>query len=53
VGISIANQAMKSFWVTIRMGRADIQDSEMADDALQAWLQEKLEHATSLLSGKR
>ena len=25
----------------------------MADDALQAWLQEKLEHATSLLSGKR
>jgi len=42
---------MKSFWITIRMGRSDILDSEIADDALQTWLQDKLEHATSLLSG--
>ena len=42
---------MKSFWITIRMGRSDILDSEIEDDTLQAWLQEKLEHATSLLSG--
>jgi hypothetical protein len=42
---------MKSFWITIRMGRSDILDSEIDDDTLQAWLQEKLEHATSLLSG--
>ena len=42
---------MKSFWITIRMGRSDILDSEIADDTLQAWLQDKLEHATSLLSG--
>jgi hypothetical protein len=33
------------------MGRSDISDSEIADDALQTWLQEKLEHATSLLTG--
>jgi len=42
---------MKSFWITIRMGRSDILDSEVEDDTLQAWLQEKLQHATSLLSG--
>ena len=42
---------MKSFWITIRMGRSDISDSEIADEALQSWLQGKLEHATSLLSG--
>ena len=33
------------------MGRADILDSEIEDDALKAWLQGKLEHATSVLSG--
>jgi len=43
--------AMKSFWITIRMGRSDILDSQIKDDALEAWLQEKLQHATSLLSG--
>ena len=43
---------MKSFWITIRMGRSEILDSEIEDDTLQAWLQEKLEHATSLLSGR-
>jgi len=42
---------MKSFWITIRMGRSDILDSQIKDDALEAWLQEKLQHATSLLSG--
>ena len=42
---------MKSFWVTIRMGRSDILDSEIQDDTLRTWLQSKLEHATSLLSG--
>jgi len=42
---------MKSFWITIRMGRSDIQDSDIADDSLQVWLQEKLQHATSLLGG--
>jgi hypothetical protein len=42
---------MKSFWITIRMGRSDIPDSKIADDTLQAGLQEKLQHATSLLSG--
>ena len=42
---------MKSFWITIRMGRSDILDSKIADDTLQAWLQDKLEHATSLLGG--
>ena len=34
------------------MGRSEILDSEIEDDTLQAWLQEKLEHATSLLSGR-
>jgi hypothetical protein len=43
---------MKSFWVTIRVGRSDILDSAIGDDALEAWLQDKLEHATSLLSGQ-
>jgi hypothetical protein len=33
------------------MGRSDILDSEIADDSLKAGLQEKLQHATSLLSG--
>lgn len=33
------------------MGRSDILDSEIADETLQDWLQEKLQHATSLLSG--
>lgn len=33
------------------MGRSDILDSEIADEALQTWLQDKLQHATSLLSG--
>src|SRR4051794_31531882 len=42
---------MKSFWITIRMGRSDILDSDIEDNALQAWLQEKLEHASQLLSG--
>lgn len=42
---------MKRFWITIRMGRSDIRDSEVEDDALQTWLQSKLEHATSLLEG--
>jgi len=42
---------MKSFWITIRIGRSDIRDSEIEDDSLQAWLQQKLERATSLLSG--
>ena len=46
-----STKAMKSFWITIRMGRSDILDSKIADDTLQAWLQDKLEHATSLLSG--
>jgi hypothetical protein len=43
---------MKSFSVTIRMGRSDVLDSEVEDDALQTWLQEKLQHATSLLEGR-
>jgi hypothetical protein len=42
---------MKSFWITIRMGRSDIMDSAIEEDTLQAWLQEKLQHATSLLGG--
>jgi hypothetical protein len=42
---------MKSFWITIRMGRSDILDSDIADESLQSWLQSKLEHATSLLGG--
>ena len=42
---------MKSFWITIRMGRSDILDSELEDETLKTWLQEKLQHATSLLSG--
>lgn len=33
------------------MGRSEILDSRIEDDTLQAWLQEKLQHATSLLSG--
>jgi len=33
------------------MGRSDILNSEIEDEALEAWLQDKLEHATSLLSG--
>jgi hypothetical protein len=44
---------MKSFWITIRMGRSDIGDSAIEDETLQAWLQKKLEHATSLLGGNR
>lgn len=42
---------MKRFWITIRMGRSDILDSEIADETLEAWLQDKLGHATSLLGG--
>ena len=42
---------MKSFWITIRIGRSDVRDSDIEDDTLEAWLQEKLQHATSLLSG--
>jgi hypothetical protein len=42
---------MKSFWITIRMGRADILDSEIEDGTVEAWLQERLEHAAALLSG--
>jgi hypothetical protein len=42
---------MKSFWITIRMGRSDILDSELEGDTLQNWLQEKLQHATALLAG--
>ena len=42
---------MKSFWITIRMGRSDILDSQIEDDTLQTWLQEQLQHATCLLSG--
>jgi hypothetical protein len=42
---------MKSFWITIKMGRSDIRDSELEDEQLEAWLQGKLEHATSLLDG--
>jgi len=33
------------------MGRSDILDSEIEDDTLQTWLQDKLAHATSLLGG--
>ena len=33
------------------MGRSDIRDSELDDEQLEAWLQGKLEHATSLLAG--
>ena len=43
---------MKSFWVTIKMGRSDIRDSGLEDEQLEAWLQQKLEHATSLLDGR-
>src|SRR5581483_763455 len=42
---------MKSFWITIRMGRSDILDSNIENDALKAWLQDSLQHVTSLLSG--
>lgn len=42
---------MKSFWVTIKMGRPDILGSNLEDEELEAWLQGKLEHATSLLEG--
>ena len=44
---------MNSCWITIRTGRSDIPDSEIADDARQAWLQDKLEYATSRLGGNR
>jgi hypothetical protein len=43
---------MKSFWVTIRMGRSDILDSDVEDQMLESWLQQKLQHATSLLQGQ-
>ena len=33
------------------MGRSDILDSQIEDNTLQTWLQDKLQHATSLLSG--
>ena len=42
---------MKSFWITIKMGRSDIRDSDIEDEVLKTWLQGKLEHATSLLGG--
>ncbi len=44
-------KAMKSFWITIKMGRSDIRDSEIEDETLKTWLQSKLEHATALLGG--
>jgi hypothetical protein len=34
------------------MGRSDILDSALEDEELEAWLQGKLEHATSLLDGR-
>jgi hypothetical protein len=34
------------------MGRSDIRDSDVEDETLEVWLQEKLEHATSLLQGQ-
>lgn len=42
---------MKSFWVTIKIGRSDILDNGLEDEFLENWLQNKLEHATSLLDG--
>ena len=51
VATAPTQQVMKSFWITIRMGRSDILDSELEDETLKTWLQEKLQHATSLLSG--
>jgi len=48
---NVVSKAMKSFWITIRMGRSDILDSEIKDETLQTWLQDKLQHVTSLLSG--
>lgn len=39
----------EEFWVTIKMGRSDILDSALEEE--EAWLQGKLEHATSLLDG--
>lgn len=38
---------MKSFWVPNKMGHSDILDSELDGEELEAWLQGKLEHATS------
>ena len=34
------------------MGRSDILDSEIEDEAIEMWLQDKLEYATSLLEGR-
>jgi hypothetical protein len=43
---------MKSLWIKIRMGRADILDAEVEDEATEAWLLEKFEHLTSLMEGR-
>ena len=42
---------MKSFQVTIRMGCSDIEDSGFEDDALENWLQEKLQDFAFLFDG--
>jgi len=43
---------MKRFRVTIRLGRSDIEDSEIDEDILESWLQDKLEYAACLFEGR-
>lgn len=42
---------MRTYWVTVRMGRSDIEDPELEDEVIEDWLQARLEHLASLLEG--
>jgi hypothetical protein len=42
---------MKGFWVTIRLGRCEIEDGEIDEDILETWLEDKFEHVTCRFEG--
>ena len=42
---------MKSFWITIRLGRSEIENSEIDETAQESWLQDELQQYTSLMEG--
>lgn len=48
----MSEQRSDRFLVTLRLGRTDIEDPELEDDVIEGWLQERLEHVTSLLGGE-
>jgi len=43
---------MKRFWITVRMGRTELDDNKVNDETLEDWLQQKLEPFLSLFVGQ-